>query len=76
MMCSVPMQQGEHSYGECNGDHHPFKKNIMNDIYPEKGQACQNQRQHNTMNCTRNRSCNTQPVPIYFYAHPSYKDSH
>jgi hypothetical protein len=64
MMFAVSMPHGPGSDGKGQEDHEVFKCLIINDIYPENGQAGHQQRQYCTVNSAGQRSTYSQSIPV------------
>lgn len=70
---AVAMKQGVHANKKCQGDHGVFKQAVVNDINAKYRQTGGNQGQNSTMDCTGNRSGNSQGIPVYFNRHAESK---
>jgi protein SCO1/2 len=69
VMFPVTMVKGIASDGECEHDHSRFKRLILNDIDPEKGEAAQEHGQQGTVNSTGQRSADSKGIPVYSNFH-------
>ena len=59
VVAPVTMVQGIGTNGQCKQDHADLKKEIVNDIDPEKGQTGQEQREHGTVDRAGQRGPDT-----------------